>query len=99
MYGLSNKKRVNEHFAKQERRCTLLSRQPEVDQWPEVELRGINASPMLHHSMASQVRKDNVFSLPLYLSHHVHDPAIKVSDECVQPLHTYMFSSRISCED
>jgi hypothetical protein len=98
MYSCSNKKNVNQQFAKQERHRTLLSRQHEVDQWADVDLQGIKASPILHHYMARQGRKDNVFSLPLYLSHHVHNPAIEVSDECVQPPYTYMFSSRISCQ-
>ena len=97
MYGLSNKKDVNEHFARQECRRTLLSRQHEVDQQADVDLQGIDGSPMLHHSMASQAQRDNVFSLPLYLFCYAHDPAIKVSDRCVWPPHTYMSSSRILC--
>jgi hypothetical protein len=38
IYSLSNKKDVNEQFAKQECRCMLLSRQREVDQWANVGL-------------------------------------------------------------
>ena len=40
----------------------------------------LDPSPLLHHSMASQARKDNVFSLSRFLADHVVDPAIKVSD-------------------
>ena len=75
MYGLSNKKEVEEQFARQERRRTLLRRQHEQVQLAEVD----DASPMLHHSLATQARKDNVFSLAWFLSDHIGDPAIKVS--------------------
>ena len=97
MYGLSNKKNVNEQFARQKCHHTLLSRQRKVDEWANLGLQEIDASPGLHHSMASQMRKDNVFSLPLYLSQHVYDPAVMVSEGCVQPPHSYMSSSQILC--
>jgi len=89
MYGSSNKKDVEEQFARHERRRTLLRRQQEVDEWVDVGLREIDTSPTLHHSMTSWVRKDNIFSLPLFLADRVHDPAIKVSGYCILPAHTY----------
>jgi len=50
----SNKKDVEEQFVRHEHCCTLL-RQQEVDEWVDVGLREIDTSPMLHHSMTSQV--------------------------------------------
>jgi len=97
MYGWSNKKDIEEQFARHERRCTLLRRQLEVDEWVDVGLREIDTSPTLHHSMTSQVQKDNIFSLPLFLADHVRDLAIKVSGYCIPPAHTYKAPSQISC--
>ena len=82
MYGLSNKKDVEEQFARQERRRTLLRRQHEQDQLRDIVDASdvVDSSPMLHHSMASQARRDNVLNLPRFLADHVDDPAIKASD-------------------
>ena len=76
MYGLSNKKGVHEQFAKQERHRTLLRRQQEQDQLAD----DVDPSPTLHHSMARQARKDNVFGLSQFLADHIDDPAIKASE-------------------
>ena len=76
MYGLSNKKAVDEQFAKQERRRTLLRRQHEQDELVDID----DPSPTLHHLMARHARKDNVFSLPQFIANHSDDPAIRVSD-------------------
>jgi len=76
MYGLSNKKAVDEQLAKQERCQTLLKRQHEQGEMDDVD----DPLPMLHHSMARQARKDNVFSLSRFLADHIDDPAVKVSD-------------------
>ena len=76
MYGLSNKNGVNEQFTKQERHRTLLRRQQEQDQLADV----VDPSLTLHHSMARQAHKDNVFSIPRFLADHIDDPAIKASD-------------------
>ena len=90
MYGLSNKKDVNKQFARQEQCHTLLRWQQDIDQWDNANLQEIDASPVLHHSMASQAWKDNVFSLPFFLACHVHDPTIKVSDHKVWSPCIYM---------
>ena len=96
MYALSNKKDVEEQFVRQERRCTLLKRQELQDVSTHADLQAVDASPTLHHSMAGQARKDNVFSLPLFLCKYANDPAIEVSPSCVPPTPTYMIPSRIS---
>ena len=96
MYALSNKKDVEEQFARQERRRTLLKRQELQDALTHTDLQAIDASPMLHHSMASQARKNNVFSLPMFLCKHADDPAIDVSLLCVPLVPTYVSSSQIS---
>ena len=94
MYGLSNKKGVNEQFMKQEHHCTLLRRQQEQDQLANV----VDPSLTLHHSMARQARKDNVFSISWFLVDHIDDPAIKGSDSdwCVCVVHADIPHSPIS---
>ena len=79
MYALSNKKDVHEQFAKQEHRRTLLRRQMSQE-LPGPDLLDLDVSPALHHSMTSQARKDNTFSLPLFLFEHADDPAIEASE-------------------
>ena len=96
MYGRSNKKDVEEQFARQERRQTLLKRQGLGDLLTDTDVQAIDVSPMLHHSMASQGRKDNVFSLPQFLSQHADDPAIEVRLSRVPLAPTYMPPSRTS---
>ena len=78
MYALSNKKSVDNQFAAQERRRTLLRRQDESSLQQLAD--DVDPSPMLHHSMARQARSDNVWSLPRFLADHINDPAIKVSN-------------------
>lgn len=83
MYALSNKKDVHEQFAKQERRRTLLRRQMSQE-LPGPDLLDLDVSPALHHSMTSQARKDNTFSLPLFLFEHADDPAIEASESATR---------------
>ena len=85
MYGLSNKKAVNEQFARQEYCCTVLRQQHKQDKMDDVN----DPFPMLHHLMARQAQKDNFFSLSWFLIDHIDDPAIKVSDSdrCVYAVH------------
>ena len=93
MYGRSNKKDVEEQFARQEHRQTLLKRQGLHDMLTDMDVQAIYVSPMLHHSMASQGRKDNVFSLPQFLSQHADDPAIEVRPSCVPLAPMYLHAS------
>ena len=95
-YALSNKKDVEEQFTRQEHQHTLLKQQELQDTLTHMDLQAIDALPMLHHSMASQAQKDNVFSLPTFLCKHANDPAIDVSLLCVPLAPTYISSSQIS---
>lgn len=77
-YSSSNKKEVEEQFAKQERRRTLIQRQQDFDNLTHADVGDVDPSPLLHHHMASEPRRDNIFSLPAFLVGHQNDPAVKV---------------------
>ena len=95
MYTLSNKKDVQEQFARQEHQCTLLRWQVSQE-LPDMDLQDLDVLPTLHHLMASQAWKDNTFSLPLFLSEHANDPAIEVSESVVHTSHSHLHASQPS---
>ncbi|KAF8427567.1 hypothetical protein L210DRAFT_3652625 [Boletus edulis BED1] len=76
-YGASNKRAVEGQFAKQERQGTHIQRQLDQENVLE-ELEEADSSPLLHHTMTNIPKRDNVFSLPKFLSEHQDDPAFKL---------------------
>lgn len=78
-YGSSNKKAVEDQFAKLERRQTLLRRQLDLDDQTVEEMEEIDPCAQLHHAMANTRRRDNTLSLPRFLLEHQGDPALKVA--------------------
>ena len=70
-------------FAKQERRKIQVRWQLDHEKLAledVEEIKAMDDSPLLHHSMADNPRGDNVFSLPHFLQEHQGDPAVNVSD-------------------
>ena len=66
-YSSSNKKAVEEQFAKQERQQTLLRHQLDLDDPVMEEIEDVDSCAALHHYMGNTRRADNTLTLPLTL--------------------------------
>ena len=64
-------------FVRQERRETLLRQQLALNK-PLLEIQGVDPSPLLHYSMATVSRSNNVFNILELLQVHRTDPTVKV---------------------